>query len=248
MRSVVAAALRKVGGEMLSWLYPHCCVACGEVLPCGGSEVLCAACDGVLAVRPAYACAVCGRGMAQPPGADGVCTDCQEERYAFVRVYPMYPYNETVRGMILRYKNGGHTAAARDIATLMVARFPLDALPAIDMLVPVPPRRESLRERGFGQTVLLARHLARLYGLPCGEQALAYVRATRKQGFLNADERRKNVDSAFGAADATAGKRILLLDDVFTTGSTANACARALMEAGAKVVYVMTVAASIREA
>ena len=115
-----------------------------------------------------------------------------------------------------------------------------------DWLVPVPLHPVKEREREFNQAARLARHLSRAADIPCHEKILRRVRPTATQTHLNRDKRAANMHSAFevrpgGAADP-AGRRIVLVDDVFTTGATTNDCARALREAGAAEVCVWTVA------
>jgi len=238
--------LRRAVDGSLSILYPVRCIVCGEVQPYGEADFVCDRCKAHLPAVPKRTCGKCGRGIQY---ADEICSDCKGEAFAFVRGYVLYPYTDAVSAMLLRYKGGGHTSAAKGIAFLLAARFPLDGLPDIDCMMPVPSNRAKDRRRGFNHTKLLVRRLAALYGLPVDCDALYAARHTKKQSGLSAGERRLNVKGAYAVrnAAAVAGKTILLFDDVFTTGSTMNACAEALMEAGARVVYVMAVAASVRE-
>jgi ComF family protein len=116
-------------------------------------------------------------------------------------------------------------------------------LPAdVEALVPVPlsPARE--RERGFNQSALIAEHLARRLSVPVRPRWLVRTRSTRAQTELNAAERRANVRRAFRAAPAVAGRHVVVIDDVLTTGATVDECSRALSEAGARRVGVLTVA------
>jgi ComF family protein len=113
----------------------------------------------------------------------------------------------------------------------------------VDVIVPVPLHPARLRRRGYNQAALLARELGRRVGLPVEERALQRVRATRSQMRLSAADRRRNVQGAFRCADGRVrGRRVLLLDDVCTTGATLEACADALRAGGAESVWALTLA------
>jgi ComF family protein len=138
----------------------------------------------------------------------------------------------------LKYRR--HRAVAATLGTLLAEHYPFaeDAL-----LVPVPLHRSRLRTRGFNQALLLARALGRRRGLPVVAKALARVRATTAQSGLGASERRRNLQGAFVVRrpGAIRGHSVVLIDDVLTTGATADGCARALRAAGATTVDVYTV-------
>ena len=237
---------RDLADALLDLLYPPCCAACGEVLVFGKDEPVCGTCAALLPAAPERACAMCGR---ENRAANDICGDCAGEEYAFARCFTLYPYTEEVSRMILRYKAGGHAAAAKGIARLLHERFPAEALPPVDTILPVPGHAHKTRERGYSQTALIAMGYAALCGVRYDGETLYAARETRKQSSLNAEERRANVRGAYAVRNpaAVAGKVVLVLDDVFTTGATMDACARVVMEAGARAVYCMAVAASLRE-
>jgi ComF family protein len=116
--------------------------------------------------------------------------------------------------------------------------------PAIDLVVPVPLHSRRLRERGFNQSLLLARQVSKRRSIPLNFTALDRIRQTRPQTRLSGPERHKNVRGAFevNAPGAVAGRKILLIDDVFTTGATIQECTESLLDAGAKEVHVLTLA------
>jgi ComF family protein len=116
------------------------------------------------------------------------------------------------------------------------------------MIVPVPLHARRLRSRGFNQAVLLGEVLARQWHLPLARQALKRIRWTEPQISLSAEERRVNVKGAFAVPDIAAvmGKHVLLLDDVFTTGSTVEECSRVLKRSGAAAVTVITIARAVQ--
>jgi ComF family protein len=134
---------------------------------------------------------------------------------------------------------------ARRLALLLhevQMRGPLDAA---DLIVPVPLHADRERERGFNQAVVIARELARLSRLPLDEHSVARrLHTERHRAGMDAKARRESVADAFAVRhrDLIVGKRVLLVDDVFTTGATASACAQALIEVGAGAVFVLTIA------
>ncbi len=148
------------------------------------------------------------------------------------------------REAVHAFKFGGHRAMARPLGDLLASLSTADLpVPAVDVLVPVPlhPRRE--RERGFNQALLLARRLGRAWRVPVESRALARTSATLPQAELTAGARRDNVRHAFALRrpEAVRGRHVVVVDDILTTGATASACARCLVEGGASTVGVVTV-------
>ncbi|MFQ6099724.1 MAG: ComF family protein [Anaerolineae bacterium] len=141
-----------------------------------------------------------------------------------------------------RLKYRGRTVLAEPLGGLMAAYWTQHPMSA-DLVVPVPLHPARLRERGYNQAALLAREMARRTGLVVEEQALIRQRATAPQVELNARQRKENVRDAFRCSgNSLAGKRVLLIDDVCTTGATLEACAVALYAGGARDVQALTLA------
>jgi ComF family protein len=162
----------------------------------------------------------------------------------FEKVYSCSPYTGTLREMILNWKFNGHlefSSVFGEILSGLHEIIPTKDLP--DILVPVPLHNARLRSRGFNQSLILAEKLSKSISVPSKKQALKRVRKTIPQSTLSGTERRKNLSGAF-TADKTQvfGKSIMLVDDVMTTGSTAQECSRALLEAGAKKVVLAVLA------
>lgn len=152
-------------------------------------------------------------------------------------------YDETARRMILPLKYSGQSEAAAGLARLM-RRVGEDMLQAADLLVPVPLHAARLRKRRYNQAALLAIALARLTGRPLALDALCRKRATRQLEGLRLGERRAELENAIFLREGAVvrGKRVLLVDDVMTTGATAHQCALALRAGGAERVDVLTIA------
>jgi len=177
-----------------------------------------------------------------PLDAEGRCALCRAGLRGFDAAYCFGAYEGTLRELIHLYKYGRVQTLSRPLAALLGAALPLDQ--RFDAVTPVPLHWRKQWQRGFNQSELLARAVARRRGIPMAP-ALRRVRFTQAQAGLSNTERRKNVGSAFRlrrAGLALAGRRVLLIDDVMTTGSTAAACARVLKQAGVAQVVLLTLA------
>jgi competence protein ComFC len=177
-----------------------------------------------------------------PLDAEGRCPLCRMGLRGFDAAYCFGSYEGTLRELIHLYKYGRIQTLSQPLADFLAAALPLDE--RFDAVTPVPLHWRKRWQRGFNQAELLARAIAKRRGIPM-VRALRRVRFTQTQAGLSNTERRKNVAAAFRcrlASKTLDGKRVLLIDDVMTTGSTAAACARALKQAGASRVVLASVA------
>jgi ComF family protein len=213
---------------LIDLVFPPSCLSCRR----SGPRFLCAACTSAFPWINAM-CARCGRPVLRPVSA---CADCRDPVPAFTVARAPAAYRGVARDVLMSFKLGGERRAARPMAGLMVRSVGgLDA----DVITFVPASRTSSAERGFNTAQELARALAPLVRLPCAG-LIRKTRETADQAALGRDQRRRNLAGAFRAG-RVAG-RVLLVDDVMTTGATADACARALRAAGALDVMVVTFA------
>jgi ComF family protein len=167
-------------------------------------------------------------------------------RYTAARAAVLF--DGVARDLIHRFKYDRKVHLARALSLLTQETLaPFAASCGADLLIPVPLHRWRLRERGFNQAVLLGRPLAKAWNIPLVVDNLKRIRWTEPQVTLSASEREANVRGAFALADPAAvhGKKIILLDDVYTTGSTVAECSRVLRQAGTEAVYVVTVARAV---
>lgn len=226
-------------------LYPPACVRCAASLPYG--EYLCGPCeDDAPRIEPPF-CEKCSRHFdgAIPDDAPFVCADCRANDFAFQCAVSARHHSKLPQDLVVRFKYGHEYYLRRPLADWLAEAFHADPRltdQPIDAIVPVPlhPRRE--RERTFNQAAVLARLLARRVGLPVWP-VLRRVRYTEKQAALARSQRLENLRGAFASARRwpTGSVHLLLVDDVFTTGATADECARVLRRAGAASVRVLTV-------
>jgi ComF family protein len=190
-----------------------------------------------------YFCVQCRTPFLNPAPLDeqGRCELCRRGLRGFNAAYSFGSYQDTLRKLIHLFKYARIRTLAGPLGEMIASAVPRDQ--SFDAVVPVPLHWRRRLERGFNQSELLARAVARRYGLPV-TNAVRRRRTTTAQAGLSNAKRRANVAGAFKVArpQAIAGRRVLLVDDVMTTGATAAACAAALRRAGASYVALLTLA------
>ena len=231
---------RKVPHALFSILFPDECRICGEALRGYTRVPVCARClKSPAALEAEYFCSQCKTPFQNhfPLDLEGRCALCRSVLRGFDAAYCFGFYEGPLRELIHLLKYDGMKPLARPLGELLSRALPLDE--QFDAIVPAPLHWRRRFERGFNQSWLLARELARRRGLPV-VNALRRVRATRSQTGLSNARRRENVGGAFRRRRGRPvnGLRLLLVDDVMTTGATAAACAMALRRAGAVEVRV----------
>jgi len=241
MAPVLSAALttlRAAGRLALDALLPPRCLACGETVDAPGA--LCPTCFGGFNFIAAPMCRVCGVPLETNVHDDLMCGGCIKERPDFNQARAVFVYDDASKPIILRFKHGDRTDAAVHLARWM-QRAGGSLLDSCDVIVPVPLHQWRFLWRTYNQSALLANALSRLSGKPTLANGLVRIRRTPSQGGLGRAERRRNVTGAFRvrSPDHVRDKKVLLVDDVYTTGATAEACARALLAAGAAMVDVL---------
>ncbi len=227
---------------MVDFLLPPRCPACGDRILSHGH--LCASCWQELApISPPW-CASCGLPFEVAMDAEAQCGACMKDPPAFDWARAAVSYEALGRDLIIRMKHGGAGASVPAFVTMMARLVPTDK--QADLIVPVPLHRWRLFKRRFNQSQLLAKGLARKLEIRTDPFLLERVRATPSQGTFDRKGRRKNVRGAFQVPAKRSGeldgKRVLLVDDVLTTGATASECAKALKKAGAAHVGVVAFA------
>lgn len=171
------------------------------------------------------------------------CSECLLHKPSFSSVISFGIYSDALREAIHLLKFKGIRRLAGPLGIFLAEL----QVPEADSIVPVPLSKKTLRDREFNQTLLLARAISKHSGIPVHMDALYKKKDTLPQIGLGANERRSNVKNAFESSARVTGLRLILLDDVITTGATARECAKTLMKAGAKEVVVVTLARAVME-
>jgi len=240
-RALPAATVRHVIDPVLAVVFPSSCPACGDPLDHPTRGPLCEPCWKGL---PRHAHALCRCGFALPPGLLS-CGRCRRGLSPFASGASLGPYEGSLRTLLHELKfRGRRRVAARLAEELLASAATSPLLEAGAVLVPVPLHPRRRRERGYNQSELLADEIGRRNGLEVAKDVLVRRTDTAPQAGLSAAARRKNVRGAFAVRHRSrvAGRVVVLLDDVWTTGATARSCAGILKEAGAEEVRLLSVA------
>lgn len=221
--------LKRAAVKTLDLLFPPRCQWCGGV------------------VSRQNGCAACGAAVTKLRLPDTPLASGLNEAPPFTAAYAVFSYDEPVRSALVRFKFEGEKELCKPLGEILYEKFSkLNLKNNIDIIVPAPASPATLKKRGYNQSLLLAQTLAQKAGLPFAGGALVKTIDTTPQMMLTREERLTNLKDAFTAeGHEIDGKRVLLADDIFTTGSTANECTKALMLGGAKSCTVLCVAASL---
>jgi ComF family protein len=243
----LAPTLRRSAGWLLDAVLPPRCLKCGEIVADSGA--LCARCWADLRFLGAPCCACCGFPFEFDMGEGSLCAACTARRPAFGRARAALVYDDNSRDLVLRFKHADRIDGAATFAGWM-ARAGAELVAQADLIAPVPLHRWRLVRRRYNQAAILANAIGRLRGKRVVPDLLVRRRATPSQGHLGRSQRQRNVAGAFALhprwAQLAAGARIVLVDDVLTTGATAESCAKALRNAGASAVDLLVLARVVR--
>lgn len=242
--SRMGAELRHLLQALADLLFPPCCLACGTALPAGLPPLCCADCLARLPAIHAPICSCCGTPF--QAGTSHLCGACLAKGPDFALARSPFCYEGVLRDALLGLKFHHNFSWLPSLGALCRNSALMADLAGPDLIVPVPLHVRRLRERGFNQSLLLARHCFPMWQDKIRSDLLVRTRYTTPQTALDGGARRRNLQHAFAADSEVAGKKILLVDDVFTTGTTVAACSQALLLAGAGLVEVFTPARSVQ--
>jgi ComF family protein len=226
--------------NILEFIYPSFCLNCNRYIDYPG-ELICEVCWHKATVMPLVICAGCSQLI--PDGTD--CLNCPAPQKG-LPVFTLGHYLDPLKNIIHQMKYHGYRKLSIDLGERLVGQYRsvLDSF-AVDLIIPIPLDYFREWKRGFNQAALLSDIIGERLNLPVAGQLLRKIRRTKDQTKLDPVEREENMRGAFGAdSDMLTGKRILLVDDVVTTGATLREARRALNESGAEAVLALTVAAA----
>lgn len=243
--------LKEHAGAALSLVFPDACQICGENRAGPEHGYVCSNCwsqpGAIRFIRRPF-CERCGLPYEGNLTTSFVCSNCHGVKLYFTRARSATVAAGLVRDVIHRFKYQRHLWFETFLVDLLLREMrPCLKEDHCDLLVPVPLHAQREREREFNQSERIASAVSRLTGIPCARRMLRRTRQTETQTALSRDERAANVRKAFAMSGRFPlnGERVILIDDVFTTGATTNACAKVLRTAGAAEVRVWTVARGV---
>lgn len=229
--------------KLVHFILPNRCLLCGKVINTEGS--ICADCfEKITFITKPY-CKHCGQPFVSDVKDENMlCVDCLNHKSPFRLCRAAIVYDEFSKKLLLDFKFADHVENRKIFAKwLYLAGKDIFSAKA-DIIIPVPLHYTRLFKRKYNQSAILTREVSSLTGIPAEYGVLKKIRRTRPQARCNGIERKKNVKNAFTVshADKIKGKRIILVDDIYTTGATMKECAKVLLKAGAKSVDALTVA------
>ena len=241
----IKAGIDRLCGAFIDSLYPRRCPVCGEIAE--GKKPICRGCfDRLSFVKPRL-CVKCGKQTA-PGQPDMLCRDCRERPRTYEYGCTVLNYDDILSESLSAVKYHNKKEYMEAYGRLMAGILKKKAAAAgPDILVPVPVSPDRLQKRGFNQAAVLARILGEEWGIPVREDILVRTRQTAAMKELTPDERLSNLMTAFAARQVPEGAGIMIIDDIYTTGATVEACTRVLKNAGAgKIWYASLAAGSAR--
>lgn len=244
-KGYIKRGLGGICGNMLGILFPERCAVCGNILK-KGEAYICDGCKGRVAYISDPFCRICGRKMKVK--TETYCNTCKTSARSFDRGVSVFVYDDLIRGSIHSFKydnkrtNGifYSSEVIRIYGGLIKSWNP-------DVFIPVPIHKSRYIKRGYNQSEIIATHISDYIGVPSRTDILYRIKKTAPQNNLNRVERGRNMQAAFAVNPSKLDKikTVILIDDIFTTGSTLNGCASILKAAGVEKVYFICIAAGI---
>ena len=226
-------------------VFPSQCISCAAILQPITEKVFCSACREKIKFLTGSICPICGIMFFDSPSASHLCGNCLEKKPYFSYARAVASYETIILNAIHQFKYSRDLSIGILLASLM-ADFSFPDLDFRDysLIIPVPLHIKKLRKRGFNQSIILADSIGKKWQIPVNFSLLKRCKFTLTQTGLNKKERQRNIKGAFEVRDKEkiAGRNIILIDDVYTTGATLNECAKKLIKAGAQKVAVLTLA------
>ena len=223
---------------LLDLIFPVSCPCCGNEPEPDGPEYICGSCWQEIEWVNSKGCLNCGR----PLEASGTCGSCEEASSCLDSFHIACYYSGNIRSIIINFKYNGKRYLGKTIGDILSECWKETEPGFFDAVVPVPLHPSRLRQRGYNQSLLAAKRLSLFCGIPVRTELLTRSRDTSPQVSLGKEERDDNMKRAFTASSMVREKKILIVDDVATTGATVRSCALALKMGGAAFVGALAAA------
>ncbi|MEN6330774.1 MAG: ComF family protein [Smithella sp.] len=243
-------SLRELLNDVGDIIFPPQCLACSEIINKSSKQVFCPSCLSKIRLITGSLCPICGLPFLDSPAESHICGDCMQSQPYYSRARAVAGFESIIMDVIHKFKYGRNISTGSALGSFMAGfSFPDFDFSEYSLFIPVPLHIKRLRERGFNQSLLLAKEMGKKYKLPVNFSLLKRCNFTLTQTGLNRAEREKNIKGAFAVTDKNkiAGECVILIDDVYTTGSTINECARVLLKAGAQKAAAITLSRVIRK-
>lgn len=233
----VWSAARILTDRAVRICFPEKCPLCGQILK--KDQLVCQKCRKALLQIKGTRCKKCGKLMEHPE--EEYCKDCRKGSHVYSRGLCIFPYEGNLRKAVQRFKYQNLRCYARFFGTVMAAKAQKQLKSwQPDVVIPIPLHKERLKKRGYNQAFLLAEVIGEWTQIPVLEHGLIRIAKTDPQKNLDRKKRQINLKRAFKIGpDDVKLKRVLLVDDIYTTGSTVDAAAQILLEAGAESVFFL---------
>jgi ComF family protein len=240
--------LQRILAGLADIIFPPRCISCDKVLISEENRHFCSDCYSQISFVRSPICMQCGIPFVSEDQNDHLCGECLTSKPGFSIARCVGRYETTLLHCIHQFKYREKIGYGKILGKLMAEyEYPMFKISDYSLIIPVPLHLKRLRERGFNQSVVLAREIAERFSLPIEFMMLKRHTYTEPQVNLGRKERESNVKGAFKVLDTgkISGEKIILVDDVYTTGSTVKECARVLMNCKAKDVAVLTLARAV---
>lgn len=232
--------------KVIQFLYPNYCANCGILLSNDASNCFCNNCWNQIKIIKTQTCKKCGKPVITEKG---ICQDCKKEKFYYEKIKVIGLYEDILKKAIHLYKYNERFKLSKDFANLIIQNTDREFFLENDIIIPVPISKKRLLQRGFSQTYLIAKYLGKHYNIPVLNNILIKKFDTPPQSTLSREKRLVNLQNSFAInenlKEKIFKKRILLFDDVFTTGTTVNECSRVLKFYNADKINVLTIARGV---
>jgi ComF family protein len=238
-------SLAEVLNDLSEVIFPPQCLNCTEIMHPSNGQIFCPACKEQINFITGKCCRICGTTFPDSPAEGHLCGDCLGEKPYFSYARAIFSYKDIILNAIHQFKYKSNLSTGEILASFMAGfSFPDIDFADYTLIIPVPLHVKRLRERGFNQSLILARAIGEKRKITVDFSVLKRRKFTLTQTGSNKKERKNNIKGSFEVSDKKKidGKKIILVDDVYTTGATVNECAKILTKSGAQKVSVLTLA------